>query len=131
MDRNKLAGEFNTYSIQFIDFVYEITTNSDISFYKKAAAKIMEVDKYKIIEQFIAYCLKYKDKIDLKDKQFFLLTDFSSECNNDSLLHVIKIKELFIKIDDNTVELIFQYLIVLCELAENYLKQMNLNFATK
>ena len=126
MDKSKIVEEFNTYCIQFLDFVYDITKNSDITFYKKAIKVVFNGDKSKIIEQFIAYCLKFKDKIDSKDKDYFINTDFSSECNNDSLLHVIKIKDIFSKIDDATSDLIFQYLIVLSELAANYLKQFNL-----
>ena len=126
MDKSKTVEEFNTYCIQFLDFVYDITKNSDITFYKKAIKVVFNGDKSKIIEQFIAYCLKFKDKIDSKDKDYFINTDFSSECNDESLLHVIKLKDLFSKIDHATSDLIFQYLIVLSELAANYLKQFNL-----
>lgn len=130
MDKIKLAEEFNTYCIQFLDFMYDLTKNSDITFYKKAINTVVKAEKSKIIEQFIAYCLKYKNKVDEKDKNFFLDTDFSSECNNESLFHVIKIKDIFKALDDKTIELIFQYLIVLCELSANYMKQLNISLST-
>jgi len=126
MNTNEIVDEFNTYCIQFLDFIYDITKNTDVTFYKKAINMVNKGSKNKILEQFIMYCYQYKEYVVNKDKDFFINTDFSSECTEKSLLHVIKIRDLFSTLSNDVIEHVFQYLLVLCSLVENYIKQTNI-----
>ncbi len=126
MNTNEIIEEFNSYCIQFLDFIYEITKNTDVTFYKKAINMVNNANKSKILEQFILYCYQYKEYVVNKDKDFFVNTDFSDKCNEKSLLHVIKIRDLFNTLDNEVVEHVFQYLLVLCSLVESYIKQTNI-----
>jgi len=116
--------EFNTTCSMFLDLMYSFTNDSDISFYKKAMHKMIEVEKIKIIEQFIVHCLIYNQYIQNKDIGYFMniqLNDKIKEDDKRSLLNIIKIKDLIIKFDENQINLMFEYLQLLCNFGIEYL----------
>jgi hypothetical protein len=119
-----ISNEFNTTCEMFLDLIYSFTNDSDISFYKKAMKKLVSADKNKIIEQFIIHCYVYKEYVENRDVQFFLTYNFENECNNNkqSLLEVIKIKDIFRSFSQDQVNLIFEYLILLSNFSTEYLK---------
>ena len=117
-----ISKEFNNTCEMFLDLIYSFTNDSDITFYKKGLKKLIVVDKNKIIEQFIIHCYKYKDEINEKNINFFFENSFESKFKNDSLLELIKIKYILRKFDEEKINLIFEYLILLNNFCTEYLK---------
>lgn len=130
MNKNDIANEFNNITVQCLDFVYNETKNKDISFYRKIISSLNKADVSKIIEQFIIYCYEYKSQVLEKNIDFFLNTNFTNEkkdvLSNKCLLQIMNIKELIKRSDNESIDHVFQYLIVLFSLSDNYLKQSNL-----
>ena len=114
--------EFNNISISFIDLLYSITSDSDLLYYKKAFNKIIQSEKNKMIEQFIIHCYIYKEKIEKKNKFFFTNLDLSNKLSDDSMLKIIKVKDIFNDFDEDKHNLIFNYLKLLCEFCTAYLE---------
>ena len=102
--------------------LYSFKNDSDISFYKKAVKKLIIIDKNKMIEQFIIHCYKYKDQIDNKNINFFLDNSFESKFENESLLELLKAKNKLIRFDEDQINIIFEYLILLNNFCTEYLK---------
>lgn len=117
-----ISNEFNTTCEMFLDLIYSFTRNSDISFYKKAMKKLVNADKNKIIEQFIIHCYSYKEQVELKNTKYFINLDLENKMNNESLLQIIQIKELFMTFNEDQNNLIFEYLILLCNFSTEYLR---------
>ena len=118
----EISNEFNNTCEMFLDLIYCLTNDSDISFYKKALKSLLNVDKNKIIEQYIIHCYKYKEEIDSKNINFFLENSFESKYKNQSLLELIKVKQIIIKFSEEKINLIFEYLILLNNFCSEYLK---------
>ena len=118
----EISYEFNNTLEMFLDLIYSFKNDSDISFYKKAVKNLILVDKNKMIEQFIIHCYKYKDEIDNKNKLFFLQNNFENNFKNESLLELIKAKHIFRKFNDDQIDIIFEYLILLNSFCTEYLK---------
>ena len=118
----EISNEFNNTCEMFLDLIYCLTNDSDISFYKKALKSLLNIDKNKIIEQYIIHCYIYKEEIDRKNINFFLENSFESKFKNESLLELIKVKEIIIKFNEEKINLIFEYLILLNNFSSEYLK---------
>ena len=118
----EISNEFNNTCEMFLDLIYCLTNDSDISFYKKALKSLLNIDKNKIIEQYIIHCYKYKEEIDSKNINFFLENSFESKFKNESLLELIKVKQIIMKFNDEKINLIFEYLILLNNFSSEYLK---------
>jgi hypothetical protein len=117
---NNLINEFNTNALQCIDFIISVTNDSDLQFYKKAFDKIILVDNTKAIEQFIIHCLPHYQEIINKDEKYFI--NLKSSLNKTSLIEVLKLKKYFISLDNDVKNLIFEYLILLCNYSKQYLQ---------
>ncbi len=117
-----ISQEFNTTCEMFLDLIYSFTNDSDISFYKKAMRKLVSTDKSKIIEQFIIHCYVYKEYVEARNINFFLNYKFESKYNNKSLLDIIKIKDIFRTFNEDQINIIFEYLILLSNFSTEYLK---------
>ena len=117
-----VVEEFNNTCEMFLDLIYCLTNDSDISFYKKALKSFIIIDKNKIIEQYIIHCYKYKKEIDSKNINFFLENSFESKFKNESLLELIKVKQIIRKFSEEKINLIFEYLILLNNFCFEYLK---------
>ena len=118
-----ISHEFNTTCEMFLDLIYSFTNDSDISFYKKAMRKLVSADKNKVIEQFIIHCYSYKDHVENRDVNFFLTYKFEDKFgDNKSLLEVIKIKDIFKSFNQDQINIIFEYLILLSNFSTEYLK---------
>ena len=117
-----ISNEFNNTCEMFLDLIYSFTNDSDISFYKKVIKKIIITDTNKIIEQFIIHCYKYKEQIDSKNIDFFFSNSFNTNYKNESLLELIKIKDILKKFNKDQINIIFEYLILLNNFCTEYLK---------
>ena len=118
----EISNEFNNTCEMFLDLIYCLTNDSDISFYKNAFKSLLNIDKNKIIEQYIIHCYIYKEEIDSKNINFFLENSFESKFKNESLLELIKVKQIIIKFSEEKINLIFEYLILLNNFCSEYLK---------
>ena len=118
----KISNEFNTTCEMFLDLIYSFTNDSDISYYKKLLKRLIITDKNKMIEQFIIHCYKYKDEIGNKNINFFFDNSFESRFENDSLLELLKAKHKLMRFDEDQINLIFEYLILLNSFCTEYLK---------
>lgn len=112
--------EFNNTTIMFLDYIYSLTNDHNINFYKKSFNKIIQSEKQKLIEQFIIHCLIYKEYIDNKNISFF--KNFDAQNDKDSLFNKINIKQILEKCDNSQNNLLFDYLILLCNFSTEYLR---------
>ena len=118
----EIVDEFNTTCNMFLDLLYSFTRDSDLSFYKKAMNQMIQGNINKIIEQFIIHCLIYNDQIQEKNYNFFMNVEVKDKVNDkQSLLNIIKIKDLIQKFDEDQVNIIFDYLQLLCNFSIEYL----------
>ncbi len=118
----EIVNEFNTTCNMFLDLLYSFTQNSDISFYKKAMNKMIQGDNNILIEQFIINCLIYNIHIQEKDYKYFMDVEIKDKVDdNQSLLNIIKIKDMVEKFDSNQINIIFDYLQLLCNFSIEYL----------
>ncbi len=118
----EIVNEFNTTCNMFLDLLYSFTRDSDISFYKKAMNKMIQGDNNILIEQFIINCLIYNIQIQEKDYKYFMDVEIKDKVDdNQSLLNIIKIKDMVEKFDSNQINIIFDYLQLLCNFSIEYL----------
>ena len=118
-----LVDEFNTTSCMCVEFILSVTDDDDLKFYKKAMVKIIEIDKIKIIEQFIIYCLPHYDYIINNDENYFInLNSTDMDVNKDSFIEILKPRKYLVSLDKNMKELIFEYLKLLCKASKQYLQ---------
>ena len=116
-----LVLEFNQTTVMFLDFLYSITKDSDLTFYKKVVKRISTSEKNKMIEQFIINCLPYYQHIQNRDDNFFLNFNIDN-LNNKSLLKIIKIKKIFRTLSVEQKSMIYQYLILLSDYSKEYMQ---------
>ena len=120
----EIVSEFNVTCNMYLDLMYSFTNDSDISFYKKAMNKMIDIEQNKIIEQFIIHCLEYNIQIQNKDIEFFLNFEVQKKIKKDdkqSLLNIIKIKDLVKTFNEDQINLMFEYLQLLCNFSIEYL----------
>ena len=119
---SNIVDEFNTTCGMFLDLMYSFTNNSDISFYKKAMAQMTIADKNKVIEQFIIHCLIYNEQIKNKDIEFFKSINLEDRVKKQqSLLNIINMKNLVVSFDQDQLDMMFEYLQLLCNFSSEYL----------
>lgn len=117
-----IVDEFNTTCIMFLDLMYSFTNNSDISFYKKAMTQMIIAEKNTVIEQFIIHCLIYNQQIMNKDIDFFKNINLEDKVKKQqSLLNIINMKNLVVSFDSDQIDMMFQYLQLLCNFSTEYL----------
>ena len=118
-----LIDEFNTTSCMCVEFILSVTDDSDLKFYKKAMEKLIEIEKIKIIEQFIIYCLPHYDYIMNHDEKYFInLNSTDIDVNKDSFIEILKLRKYLVSLDKNMKKLIFEYLKLLCNYSKQYLQ---------
>ena len=120
---NKVVNEFNNTANMCVDFILQVTNDTDLKFYKKAANKILMINRNKGIEQYIIYCLPYEKQVLDNDTKFFLNMKsghFRTEKTN--LFHILKLQKYFGVLDEEIKIIIFEYLKLLCNYSKEYLK---------
>ena len=120
----EVITEFNKYSEEMAEDIYNITNDSDIYHYKTLLKSINATNYKTVIEQFILEALPYKNQIISEDERFFLqeqhLDRFKSQ--NESLLQALKFKSIWGTLKEINKKNIFEYLQILVYYSENYLK---------
>lgn len=118
-----LVDNFNETSILFLDLIYNLTNDSDITYYKKILKRIIFVNKKKVIENFIINCYPYFEYIINRDINYFMNLNLDDRINKDSILKVIKIKKLFINLEFSDINMIIDYLNILVQYSIEYTKR--------
>ena len=77
--------------------------------------------KERIINYFILYVLKYKDKIDKRDENFFLNNTYEDDTNDDDhLKKILEFKNIWKDLDNTNKQTVMTYMILLCNLAQEH-----------
>ena len=122
---NEIIKKFNNIAIEFITQLKAICPRSIIANNAKMIKGVITTENTKnvMIEQYIFYVLKYKDKIDAYDEEFFLSeATFDKEIGGSlSILSIInEIKEVWTTICEDDRRNIFDYMRVLCYYSQEY-----------
>lgn len=114
------------FTTQLDNFLFYLSkqfpTNNSIKTYHNSINLIKKINPRQVILFFKQYIYIYKEKIDNEDASFFLEKEYNEELknNNESMLEVIKFKDLWKNSNDKQKKQVFRYFQLLCLLSENY-----------
>lgn len=113
---------FNTTVIDFITQMATILPNSIISNNLDAVTTIIKKHPTKLIESFILYALKDKDKIDEGDDNYFLRKSYDevTEKDSDMVGSVFDLKTIWGSLNTENKEFVKGYMKYLCNEAMEY-----------
>ena len=112
-----LVTEFNTTSNMFMDYIDTLLNDSEVKYYKKMMNRVERFGKKRLIENYIINCLPYYDYIINKDYNFFIDIEITTD---KSLFNFLKRKQIFIILDENKLNIIFEYLILMSNYSKEY-----------
>ncbi len=125
MDIDTITDNFNNVAIEFIGQLKIVCPHSIIANNIDAIEMLInkQTTKNKIIDQFTFYVLKYKDKIDDHNEDFFLKETFEEESDgNSSIIMIInEVKGAWTGLCDDDKARVFDYLRVMCFYSQEYL----------
>lgn len=121
----ELVDDFNMTLLDLVNNIADICPESLIGNNIKSIRETFNKveNKESFIGVFITKILKYKDRIDKGDEDFFLnitFDDVSNGNNRDTLIEIFKFKNIWKKLTRNNKDIIIEYLKILCALAEQY-----------
>ena len=112
---------FNTQLENFLNYLEDKFPNElSIKTYHTTISLTIKVNPRASTQFFTQYIYKYKEKIMANDSSFFFEKDYSGEVENDenSMLEVIKFKDILKDTNQDIKDQIFRYFQVLCLLVE-------------
>ena len=112
---------FNTQLNNFLNYLEDKFPNElSIKTYHTTISLTIKVNPRVSTQFFSKYIYQYKDKIMANDESFFFKKDYSGEVENDenSMLQVIKFKDILKDTNKEIKDQIFRYFQVLCLLVE-------------
>jgi hypothetical protein len=118
--------DFNSATIEFIDFVAKICPvddiRKDLCAYKNLARIAINANSRKLIDNYVVHVLKYKDNIENYDEEFFINKKFDdNEGGNEvSMMESMKFKDIWQLLDDKQKKNIFNRVIKMTSYAELY-----------
>lgn len=123
----KYQTEFNRCIIEFATNLSKVCPNSiianNISYIKNIAREYPT----KLVEIFIVYVLKYKDKIDQGDDDFFMNNSYSEVGNDQNTLSsIFEFKNTWKVLSIQNRNIVKQYMQYLCGIAQNYFIRMKI-----
>lgn len=125
MSTDEIIDNFNNIAIEFINQLKIVCPHSVIANNVDAIEMLInnQATKSKIIDQFTFYVLKYKDKIDEHNEDFFLHETFETESSGNSsiIMLISEIKEAWKNLCNDDKNKIFDYLRVMCFYSQEYL----------
>lgn len=109
-------------------FLTQVTPLIGPSYYKKFDL-ISKLNASLFIEQFLVHALPLREKIVNKDESYFLNNDFNDKINGDDDLlgEIFKIKDIYLKLDDNSKNNLWDITQAMLHLGEEYVR---LNYKT-
>lgn len=126
--------EFNKQFEDFFDYLINIcpsddtkskNTKNDIITYKGLINASLKMNKLFAIEKYIIYVLVHEEKINARNEQFFIDTNYDEQVGGttESMLEAMKFKSIWHKLDEKRKEKIFDYLIVITYWARQYFNE--------
>lgn len=129
MDREYLVSVFNEQVALFInDLILVYPDDTDLYQFRTTMRMLLLIDDTKIIKIFNTYVYdKYKDKIEVRDSDFFLQNDFSDLMNlregGESTITaqlIQKVKRYWSTMSEANQEIVWKYFLILIKLCEKY-----------
>jgi len=123
-----ILGAFNNVLTDFIDdCILVFPEDKDFMLYKKGVNLLVKVNPKKVLTVFAEYTSIYREKILVKDEDFFLKTDYTeivssnSKYSESDIFNIInKIKGYWVELDDNNKTKIWDYMILLINISDKY-----------
>ena len=119
-----VLSAFNNVLINFIeDCILVFPEENDFKIYKKGLQVYQKYNPKKILTIFNEYMVLYKVKILDKDETFFLENNYEiiQKYNNKEIFDIInKIKTYWKILDDNNKTKIWDYLLLLIQISDQY-----------
>ncbi len=105
-----------TCTTEFIDIKRDILT------YKSLINGALKMNQLIAIEKYTLYMLEHEEQINARDEVYFININLNSSTNmtDRSLMEILKLKNIWHKLDINTRTKIFDFLIVLTYWARQY-----------
>ena len=124
MDKTMYINSFNNQLKMFAKVLNNRFPNdADLKLFQTCTNTLIKCNASKCIELYIFYVYPYKDKIESKQEDFMMNTEFTKE--ND--LHtewnfnvMVHLKNCWVYLDDNEKQNIWKYLNILITLSEKY-----------
>ncbi len=131
--------EFNTNLDNFLEYTISICPTDtyecadikkDILTYKSLINGALKMNQLIAIEKYILYMLEHEEKINAKDEVYFININLNSSANmtDRSLMEILKLKNIWHKLDANTRNKIFDFMIVLTYWARQYFNSKYLKY---
>lgn len=125
-----ILGAFNNVLTDFIDdCILVFPEDTDFKVYKKGVNLLVKVNPKKVLTVFTDYTTIYRDKILVKDEDFFLNTDYTdivssnsnSKYSESDIFNIInKIKGYWVELNDSNKTKIWDYMILLINISDKY-----------
>lgn len=122
-----IVTKFNIEAKSLLKNICVISPNSYIAKNYNLLTAMMDNHKNKMIELYIVHVLKYKDKIDNFDDDFFLNYGYEKEVekDTDAMGKIFEFKKLWSVLSKENKKGIFQVFQVLCYYAQQYFILVN------
>jgi len=121
----EITIQFNKVFDLMVDFILSIYDSRSIKLNKTIIDNMRKINKYKIIEEYILWILPYYDKIKGQDEIYFITI---MNCTNNKehedirqVLGYFKFLEVLKHFDEDNNKIVFEYQILLCDYAIEYL----------
>jgi len=119
-----VLSAFNNVIINFIDdCMLVFPEDTDFKIYKKGLQVYQKYNPKKILTIFNEYMTLYRPQILEKDEAFFLENDYEiiNKYNNKEIFEIInKIKKYWTLLDENNKTKIWDYLLLLIKISDQY-----------
>ena len=123
-----ILGAFNNVLTDFIDDCIRVfPEDTDFKVYKKGVNLLVKVNPKKVLTVFTEYTSIYREKILVKEEDFFLNTDYTdivssnSKYSESDIFNIInKIKGYWVELNDSNKTKIWDYMILLINISDKY-----------
>ena len=123
-----ILGAFNNVLTDFIDdCILVFPEDTDFKVYKKGVNLLVKVNPKKVLTVFTEYTSIYREKILVKEEDFFLNTDYTdivssnSKYSESDIFNIInKIKGYWVELNDSNKTKIWDYMILLINISDKY-----------
>ena len=125
-EAKKNITEFNTLFVKFVEQLGKIAPNDDdIPKFQAFIDMIVQKNILLFINKFIEYVVPYKEIIEKRDEKFFLDMNYGNIVKHDegSIMKIFKFKDIWVTITDNDKKYIFDTMIKLNQLVDEYIKK--------
>jgi len=134
MKLGEIVKNFNIQIEEFLDVMESIHNDDNIKKARLMVKTLNKINSTKIIEQYIINIIPYADKIYSKNEEYILNLDVDeikdklttikvkNSTQEEKLLEVMKLKQLWTTLDTNDKEAIWEYLQLLTYYGQEYLK---------